>query len=201
MPLVLPGTNLGMAGKSVEDYAKDYTEPELRKKLKDEIQAGDRGGRTGQWSARKAQLLTQAYEAKGGGYQHKGRRSASQKHLKDWGDQDWKTSSGKAGARHGEDEERYLPDVAWKLLSDKERKATGAKKRGAATQHVQNTDAAKEARAAAELLTLKAGEAVTRVKKMSTASALDRAAKAEDKHGKSRRSVLEAIEKRRKKLG
>lgn len=34
----------------------DYTDPQLRARLKDEIQAGDRGGKPGQWSARKAQL-------------------------------------------------------------------------------------------------------------------------------------------------
>jgi hypothetical protein len=44
------------------------TDPELRARLRDAIQAGDRGGRPGSWSARKSQLLTTEYEAAGGGY-------------------------------------------------------------------------------------------------------------------------------------
>ena len=47
-----------MSGKSAEDYAADYTDPELRARLKEEIKAGDRGGKPGRWSARKSQLLT-----------------------------------------------------------------------------------------------------------------------------------------------
>ena len=45
-----------------------YTDPALRECLKAEIIAGDKGGRPGQWSAPKAQLLTRAYEEAGGGY-------------------------------------------------------------------------------------------------------------------------------------
>ena len=61
-----------MSGKSAEDYERDYTEPELRARLKEEIKAGDRGGRPGQWSARKSQLLTREYEEQGGGYTQPG---------------------------------------------------------------------------------------------------------------------------------
>ena len=32
------------------------------------IKASDKGGRPGQWSARKAQMLAKQYKAKGGGY-------------------------------------------------------------------------------------------------------------------------------------
>ena len=32
------------------------------------IKAGSKGGRPGQWSARKAQMLAKQYKAKGGGY-------------------------------------------------------------------------------------------------------------------------------------
>jgi hypothetical protein len=45
-----------------------YKDPELRARLKDQIQAGGRGGKKRQWSARKAQLLVQEYEKVGGGY-------------------------------------------------------------------------------------------------------------------------------------
>ncbi len=45
-----------------------YTKPELREKIKAEVREGDKGGRPGQWSARKSQLLVHEYEKRGGGY-------------------------------------------------------------------------------------------------------------------------------------
>ena len=45
-----------------------YTKPELRKRIKREVQAGDKGGAPGQWSARKAQLVATTYKKRGGGY-------------------------------------------------------------------------------------------------------------------------------------
>ncbi len=61
---------------------------------------------------------------------------------------------------------------------------------------MENTDAAKEARKAAELLHVDAGEARKRVGKMTTKPQLRRARKAEAKLGKARKTVLEAIAKR-----
>ncbi|KAJ0421430.1 hypothetical protein BJY00DRAFT_282254 [Aspergillus carlsbadensis] len=31
----------------------NYTDPDLRQEVKEEVQAGDKGGKPGQWSARK----------------------------------------------------------------------------------------------------------------------------------------------------
>ena len=45
-----------------------YTDPSKREAIKNRIMAGSKGGKPGQWSARKAQLLAQAYEKAGGGY-------------------------------------------------------------------------------------------------------------------------------------
>ena len=45
-----------------------YTKPSMRKSLFEDIKAGGKGGRPGQWSARKAQMLAQQYKTKGGGY-------------------------------------------------------------------------------------------------------------------------------------
>ena len=42
----------------------NYTKPALREKLKEKITAGDKGGRPGQWSARKAQLLATEYKGR-----------------------------------------------------------------------------------------------------------------------------------------
>ena len=66
-----------------------YTKPGLRESIKDRIMAGSKGGKPGQWSARKAQLLAQEYKKKGGGY--KGERTEGQKSLKRWGEQKWMT--------------------------------------------------------------------------------------------------------------
>jgi hypothetical protein len=40
----------------------------MRKALFEDIKAGGKGGRPGQWSARKAQLLASQYKEKGGKY-------------------------------------------------------------------------------------------------------------------------------------
>ena len=173
-----------------------YTDPQLRARLKDEIQAGDRGGRPGQWSARKAQLLVKEYEKAGGGYTDAGHRTERQRHLQQWQEQDWHTAGGDADARGDDGTARYLPDVAWKLLSAQEREATERPKKDADAQFVANTDAAKEARKAAELLTTTAREATTLVRAMDTASQLERARTAEASHGKGRKTVLAAIDRR-----
>jgi hypothetical protein len=189
-----------MSGKTSADYTDDYTEPELRARLKEEIKAGDRGGRPGQWSARKSQLLAHEYEQQGGGYRHSGERSEAQEHLQRWTDQDWRTADGGDRARHGGTTERYLPDAAWQLLSDDERAATVEAKERGRGQHVPNPDAAKEARAAAELVDEKAPEARRRVARMGSATELDRAERAERELGRERTTVLRAIDRRRDEL-
>jgi len=52
----------------VVNKAGNYTKPTMRKSLFNSVKAGSKGGRAGQWSARKAQLLAKKYKAKGGGY-------------------------------------------------------------------------------------------------------------------------------------
>ena len=48
----------------------NYTKPEMRKRLFNQIKAGSKGGDPGEWSARKAQLLARRYKAAGGGYRN-----------------------------------------------------------------------------------------------------------------------------------
>ena len=134
------------AKKAAKGTSDNYTKPELREKVKAKIVAGDKGGRSGQWSARKAQLVAHEYEAEGGGYKHA--RSTAQKSLKAWGDEKWHTKDGKQ-AIQGKETHRYLPDAAWKKLSAAEKKATDKKKVAASKkgqQFVPNTPAAKTAR-------------------------------------------------------
>ena len=52
--------------KSTVNKAGNYTKPELRKRIFNRIKAGGKGGAPGQWSARKAQMLAQAYKKAGG---------------------------------------------------------------------------------------------------------------------------------------
>lgn len=55
--------------KSKVNAAGNYTKPEMRKKLFNQIKgSATQGTKAGQWSARKAQLLAKQYKEKGGGY-------------------------------------------------------------------------------------------------------------------------------------
>ena len=56
--------------KSRVNEAGNYTKPEMRKRIFNRIKAGGKGGRPGQWSARKAQMLAAAYKKAGGGYRN-----------------------------------------------------------------------------------------------------------------------------------
>ena len=141
-----------MTPKYPADWDEKYTDPQLRARLKDEVVAGDKGGKPGQWSARKAQLLAAEYERAGGGY--RGEKDESQQHLAQWTEEKWQTADGSADARTGDPQEkggasrRYLPEKAWDQLSEEEKRATDAKKaEGSARgeQFVANTDAAAEA--------------------------------------------------------
>ena len=54
--------------KSRVNEAGNYTKPGLRKRIFNRIKAGGKGGKPGQWSARKAQMMAKAYKKAGGGY-------------------------------------------------------------------------------------------------------------------------------------
>ena len=106
----------------------NYTKPKLRERLKNKIMAGSKGGKPGQWSARKAQLLAQEYEKAGGGY--RGGKGKAQKSLTKWTKEEWGTKSGKPSVQGKEATgERYLPKRTREKLSAAEYLATSAKKR------------------------------------------------------------------------
>ena len=105
-----------------------YTNPALRERIKNRILAGDKGGKPGQWSARKAQLLAQQYEKSGGGYS--GSKTKAQRSLSKWTGEKWRTKSGKPSTQGSNATgERYLPSKAIKALSAKEYAATSRAKR------------------------------------------------------------------------
>ncbi len=101
----------------------EKTDPELWEKVKHEVTEGDKGGKPGQWSARKAQLAVHEYKEEGGGY--KGPKSEDN-HLHQWTEEHWGTKSGEPSGKTGE---RYLPEKAREHLSDAEYAKTTAKKR------------------------------------------------------------------------
>ncbi len=129
---------------------KHYSDPALRQRLKDEIQAGDKGGHPGQWSARKSQLLAHEYEKAGG--QYIGPKSEDAKHLDEWTKEEWHTKDGEKAQKADGSTARYLPDEAWNKLTPAQQKATDDKKRAHSKQgeqYVENTEAAKHARSEA----------------------------------------------------
>jgi hypothetical protein len=69
---ILKGRGVFKKGGKVSrvNEAGNYTKPGMRKRLFNAIKAGSKGGRPGQWSARKAQLLASRYKKAGGGYKN-----------------------------------------------------------------------------------------------------------------------------------
>jgi len=57
-----------MKGESRVNESGNYTKPGMRREIFQRIKAGGKGGRPGQWSARKAQMLARQYKSRGGGY-------------------------------------------------------------------------------------------------------------------------------------
>lgn len=99
------------------------TDPKLWDEVKSQITEGERGGKPGQWSARKAQLAVHEYKRRGGGYvgpKHAGNG------LAEWTREDWGTRSGAESLKSGE---RYLPKNARENLTPEEYRSTSAKKR------------------------------------------------------------------------
>lgn len=104
------------------------TKPSMWRNIVASVKAGSKGGKPGQWSARKAQLATLQYKKAGGGYS--GKKSASNA-LTRWTKQKWRTKSGKPSLQTGE---RYLPEAAIKKLSPQEYAATTRAKREGSKQ-------------------------------------------------------------------
>ena len=99
------------------------TDPKLWDEVKKEVTEGDKGGKPGQWSARKAQMAVQEYKHEGGGYEGE---KTEDNHLVQWEREEWGTKSGKPS---GETGERYLPKEARRELTPEEYKRTSDKKR------------------------------------------------------------------------
>ncbi len=101
----------------------EKADPKLWEKVKRDVTKGGKGGKPGQWSARKAHLAVHEYKEEGGTY--KGEKSDDNS-LHQWTEEEWGTKSGKTSAKTGE---RYLPKKAREKLTDKDYERTTAKKR------------------------------------------------------------------------
>lgn len=95
----------------------ERTHPELWEAVKAEVKQSERGGKAGEWSARKAQLAVQEYKKRGGGY--RGGKSAEDP-VKQWPTEEWGTKPGQSSDGSGE---RYLPRQAHEGLGDDEYRA------------------------------------------------------------------------------
>lgn len=102
----------------------EKTDPALWSRVKDEVTQGDKGGKPGQWSARKAQMAVQLYKKRGGGFV--GDKPDPDNHLAQWEREDWGTKSGGESLKTGE---RYLPRKAREALLDNDYARTTARKR------------------------------------------------------------------------
>ena len=124
-----------------------YTKPSLRATILASVKAGTEGGKAGQWSARKAQIVAQRYKKAGGGYT--GPKTSKQKSLSKWTAEKWTTKSGKPSTQGPKATgERYLPKKAIQSLTPAQYAATSRKKRAgtkAGKQFVPNTPKAKAA--------------------------------------------------------
>ena len=133
-----------------DNYEEKYTKPDLRRQIKDELMQSDKGGKPGQWSARKSQQLVQEYEKQGGGYKKDDKDEAAES-LEAWGEQDWQTQDGNSARQDGKTK-RYLPKEVWQRLSKEETKEAEQIKQKASKngeQYVEWTPAIKRAMAEA----------------------------------------------------
>ena len=143
------------------------TNPKLWETVKAKVTKSAKGGKPGQWSARKAQMAVAEYKKEGGGYEGK---KTSDNHLKQWQDEDWGTKSGKKSQETGE---RYLPAKSRKALTDSEYKRSSDKKRADARKGKQFSkqprDIAKKAASARKSVTRGGASATTKVQLMERA--------------------------------
>jgi hypothetical protein len=162
------------------------TDPKLWEKVKEEITESDKGGRPGQWSARKAQMAVQEYKHEGGGFEGK---KSDDNSLVQWEKEDWGTKSGKKSLETGE---RYLPKKAREKLSDEEYKRSTAKKRADTKKGRQFSKQPKDvaAKASSSAKTGKAAAARSRAGEATKAQLMDEARR-KNVPGRSRMSKSE----------
>ena len=117
------------------------TKESMWKRIVSSVKSGSKGGRPGQWSARKAQIATARYKKAGGGY--KGKKSARNT-LSKWSKQKWDYVSKGDKKKPRKKRGRYLPESVRKSLSPSEKAATNRKKRSASAKGKQKAKYSKK---------------------------------------------------------
>lgn len=141
----------------------EKTDPKLWEKVKEKVEAGDKGGKAGEWSARKAQLAVHDYKEAGGTY--KGEKSADN-HLAQWTEEKWDTKSGEKSEDTGE---RYLPEAAREKMSDADYEKSSEKKRADTAKGKQHSKQPEHAAAATKAARLEEMTVADLRKKAATA--------------------------------
>ena len=179
----------------------EKADPKLWDRVKREVTGSDKGGRKGQWSARKAQLASAEYKKRGGGY--KGEKDGSQKNLEKWTEEEWQTQEGDARARSGDETARYLPKKAWEKMSEEEKRETEKKKREGSRggqQHVANTEEARQARKGSQAPPLKGYDdlSVEEVEKKVQGLSTEEVREVRDyeKGHKNRKTLIESLDRK-----
>ncbi len=96
--------------------------PKLWESIKKKVKRSSKGGPSGKWSARKAQLAVKEYKSRGGKYKGKKSRTNS---LRKWTREDWGYVKGSnPKKRRG----RYLPRVVREHLTPSERRSENRRK-------------------------------------------------------------------------
>lgn len=112
-------------GKSTAAVKRD---PAKWKRVVAAVKRSAKGGKSGEWSARKAQRATALYKQQGGGYAGPKRKSNA---LRSWTKQKWKYSAETEAQKTRSKRGRYLPTAAWNKLSKRDKQATNTTKRNA----------------------------------------------------------------------
>lgn len=99
----------------------------LWEKIVEEVRADEKGGKKGEWSARKAQMAVRIYKERGGGYTTK----KSENSLEKWTKQDWDYVNPSDAKKPRDQRGRYLPASVREKLTKSEKAETNRKKREA----------------------------------------------------------------------
>lgn len=113
---------------SKKDKSAVRKNPDLWKSVVAQVKSGSRGGKKGQWSARKAQLAVHIYKKHGGSYIGPKHRDNS---LVRWTEQDWGYLDPADPLKKRSKRGRYLPLAVKEAMSEKQKVHSNARKREA----------------------------------------------------------------------
>ena len=101
----------------------EKSNPKLWNRLKTSVQKGSKGGPSGKWSARKAQLLVKSYKSRGGKFTSK--KNTKCNSLSKWSRERWDYISPRSKRTKSG---RYLPEVIRKSLTSIQKRSENRRK-------------------------------------------------------------------------